>query len=222
MRTVTRHLMPPQVAEDTSSAGVEGNSRLTAATGALLTVLLLIEGVTILDIRGLITLHTAVGLVLIGPVLLKTVSTMYRFGRYYTGRAAYVRKGPPHPILRLIGPLVVVSTVALLGTGIGLLATHGSSGTWLTLHQGSFIVWVALMTVHFLGHLQEAATGTAREFRSHRGDPARRLMPVRMIAVAASLALGIGLAAAFTPPTSSWTLHRHFHDGQSAPLHRAG
>src|SRR5690242_11662712 len=113
-------------------AGVEANSRLTATTGTLLTLLLLVEGFTVLDVRGYITLHTAVGLVLIGPVVLKTMSTMYRFFRYYTGRAAYVEKGPPHIILRLIGPLVVLSTLAVLGTGVALLALHGNSDTWIT------------------------------------------------------------------------------------------
>ena len=41
------------------SPGVEGNSRLTASTGIVLTVLLLIEGFTILDVRGYISLHTS-------------------------------------------------------------------------------------------------------------------------------------------------------------------
>ena len=110
----------PTDAEHVEDSGVEGNSRLTAATGTLLTLLLLVEGFTILDVRGYITLHAAVGLILIGPVALKTVSTMYRFGRYYTGRAAYVRKGPPNIVLRLAGPLVVLSTLAVLATGVVL------------------------------------------------------------------------------------------------------
>src|SRR5947209_20428521 len=99
------------------AAGVEGNSRLTAATGTLLTLLLLVEGFTILDVRGYITLHAAVGLILIGPVALKLASTMYRFARYYRGSEPYVRKGPPHIVLRVLGPLVLLTTLAVLGTG---------------------------------------------------------------------------------------------------------
>ncbi len=58
-----------------SDRGVEGNSRLTATTGLLLIVLLVIEGATILSIRGLITSHIYVGIMLVGPLLLKTAKT---------------------------------------------------------------------------------------------------------------------------------------------------
>ena len=101
--------------------GVEGNTRLTSATGMVLLVLLAVEGVTILSVRQMITLHIVVGVLLLGPVLLKTGSTMYRFTRYYTGAASYRRKGPPHPLLRVLGPLVILSSLALLGTGIALI-----------------------------------------------------------------------------------------------------
>ena len=191
--------------------GVEGNSRITAATGTLLTLLLLVEGVTVLDVRGYITLHAALGLILIGPVALKCASTGYRFVRYYTGHGAYVRNGPPHPLLRLLGPVVILSTLALLGTGVVLLAVHGRSDTWLTLHQGSFIVWVAVMAVHFLAHVLEAIRGTARELRPAGQDPAGRGRTRRLVLVVASLAIGVALAAAFTPSASSWQLHHHEH-----------
>ncbi len=200
-------------------AGVEANSRLTATTGTLLTLLLLVEGFTVLDVRGYITLHTAVGLVLIGPVVLKTMSTMYRFFRYYTGRAAYVEKGPPNVVLRLIGPLVVLSSLAVLGTGVALLALHGKSDTWLTLHQGSFVVWIAVMTLHFLGHLREAALGTAQELQRASGDPARRGKAVRWMVVAVSLVVGVGVAAAFTPSASSWHLHHDGDHGRAGQRH---
>lgn len=192
---------------------MEANSRLTAATGTLLTLLLLVEGFTVLDVRGYITLHTALGLMLIGPVALKCASTGYRFVRYYTGHAAYVRKGPPHLLLRILGPVVILSTLALLGTGVALLAVHGRSDTWLTLHQGSFIVWVAAMTVHFLGHLVEAIRGTAAELRPAGQDPAGRRHALRLLLVAGSLLVGVAVAAAFTPSASSWQLHHH-EDGR--------
>src|SRR3954451_9813552 len=69
------------VRED-SVSGVDGNSRLTAATGMVLLVLLAVEGVTILSVRQMITLHIFVGVMLLGPVLLKSGTTMYRFARY--------------------------------------------------------------------------------------------------------------------------------------------
>jgi hypothetical protein len=188
--------------------GVEGNSRLTSATGLLLIVLLAVEGATILSIRGLITWHIFVGIALAGPLLLKTASTLYRFSRYYSGDEAYVRRGPPHLILRILGPLVNVSTLAVLGTGFGLLGIQrGHGGVVLLAHKASFIVWIGLMTIHVLGHLSEAALASWRELRPIPGDRATRRRTVRTGAVALSLALGIGAAALITPTATSWT-HR--------------
>src|ERR1700760_2290030 len=78
-----------------TDVGVEGNSRLTAANGLLLTILLAVEGLTILSIRGLITLHIFLGLLLLTPIALKLITTTYRFARYYLNAQAYVRRGPP-------------------------------------------------------------------------------------------------------------------------------
>ena len=83
-----------------NSEGTAGNERLTTLTGAILIVLLLVIGVTILRIRQLIDVHLFVGLLLLGPVLLKLASTGYRFVLYYSGNLAYRRKGPPELALR--------------------------------------------------------------------------------------------------------------------------
>jgi hypothetical protein len=64
------------------SAGVNGNERLTAMTGALLLVGFAVEGFTVLQVRQMLVLHVLVGALLIGPVLLKIASTGYRFVRY--------------------------------------------------------------------------------------------------------------------------------------------
>lgn len=116
--------------------GVEGNARLTAANGIVLTLLLLVEGVTILNVRGMLTLHLLVGALLVGPVLLKTATTLYRFVRYYQGAAPYRRKGPPNALLRVLGPLVILSSLTVLGSGFGLLAVDPyHPGLMLNLHQ---------------------------------------------------------------------------------------
>ncbi len=70
------------------SGGVEGNDRLTAASGGLLFLLLAAEGVTILFIRPLLSAHVFIGMLLIPPVALKLGSTGWRFLRYYTGDRA--------------------------------------------------------------------------------------------------------------------------------------
>jgi hypothetical protein len=75
--------------------GVEANELLTSSVAALLTILLLAEGATIIDLSDLLSAHMFVGLALIPPVLLKLASTGYRFARYYTGSPVYRAKGPP-------------------------------------------------------------------------------------------------------------------------------
>ncbi len=77
------------------TGGADGNERLTAAAGAVLLVLFAAEGLTILSIHQLITVHFFLGMLLIGPVLLKAATVCYRFVRYYTGALEYRRKGPP-------------------------------------------------------------------------------------------------------------------------------
>ena len=73
------------------SGGAEGNERLTAITGAVLLVLLAVEGYTIPRIGRLLTLHVFLGMLLLGPVTLKAGSVLYRFARYYTGSEPYRR-----------------------------------------------------------------------------------------------------------------------------------
>src|SRR5213082_1287805 len=99
------------------TAGPEGNARLTTLTGAALLVLLAVEGLTLLSLRTLLSWHIFVGVLVVPLVALKLGSTGYRIFRYYTSRAEYVEAGPPPLLLRLLGPVVGVSTVALLATG---------------------------------------------------------------------------------------------------------
>jgi hypothetical protein len=77
-------------------------------TGAVLLILLAVECYTILRIGRLLTLHVFLGMLLLGPVTLKAGSVLYRFGRYYTRSEPYRRKGPPAPLLRFIGPIIVL------------------------------------------------------------------------------------------------------------------
>jgi hypothetical protein len=128
------------------------NERLTATTATVLLVLLAVEGFTILSVQQLLSVHIVVGLLLIPPVGLKLVSTAYRFTRYYTGNAAYVAKGPPHIIMRLIAPLLVVSTLTVFGTGVALLALGPDNHRDLVLglHKVSFVVWFVVTSLHVL------------------------------------------------------------------------
>lgn len=120
--------------------------------GAVLLAGFAIEGLTILEMHRLLWLHFAVGFLLCGPVLLKIGSTLYRFVMYYTGSAPYVRRGPPMPALRVLGPLVVGTSVAVLGTGVILAVAGPGNGPWLFLHKVSFILWFGVMTIHVLAY----------------------------------------------------------------------
>jgi hypothetical protein len=175
---------------------VEGNARLTAGTAVVLLVLLAVEGVTVLQIHQLLTLHVVVGLLLVPPVLLKMASTTWRFAHYYRGDAAYREKGPPHPVLRVLGPFVVVLTVILFASGTALLlAPNGLGGRLLLIHKASFVLWLAVTAVHVLGHLVETGRLAPRDWMHHT----RRRVPhagVRQLSIAASLVIGAVLAVA--------------------------
>ena len=189
--------------------GVEVNELLTSSAAALLVILLISEGITILDMRGLLGPHMFIGLVLIGPVALKLASTGYRFVRYYTGAPVYVAKGPPHVALRALAPLLVATTVMIFATGVWLLVLGHHSDRVLMLHKVAFIVWSGVFAVHFLAYVPRAA----RSLRDAWATSASRRprAPGRGIAallVATSLCAGLVLALALLPHIGAW--HRDY------------
>jgi hypothetical protein len=185
------------------TGGTAGNGILTTATAALLVALLLAEGVTVLDVRGLLRPHMFIGLVLIGPVLLKLGSTGYRFARYYGGARPYREKGPPVIALRLLAPVLVAATVAVIGTGVALMAIGRRSDALLLAHKASFVVWGAVFAIHFLAYLP-------RVLRSLRADwtAAQRVaVPgagLRAMLLTAALGGGVAIALAALPLITTW------------------
>jgi len=187
-----------------SDRGVEANARLTAMTASVLLVLLAVEGLTLLRIRQLLALHILIGMVLVPPVCLKLGSTFYRFARYYLGSPAYRRKGPPHPVLRMLGPVVAVTTLSLLASGIALLFVPTSSrGPLLLLHKASFVLWFAAMVVHVLGHIRDTARLAPRDWMK-RTQADISGAGLRQWAVAGSVALGIPLGILLMSRAGSW------------------
>jgi hypothetical protein len=144
-----------RLSSSASTAGVVGNARITGTFGAVIFVLLFVEGITILRVQALISLHAFVGMLLVPFVIVKIASTAYRFVRYYRGQAEYTAKGPPPLLLRALGPVVMLTTVAVLATGVGTLLTDRRPAWLLQAHKISFILWFAAMTVHVLGHALE-------------------------------------------------------------------
>lgn len=182
------------VRPESRHGGTEGNRRLTAAVGAVLLILFAIQGVTILFLGRLLTLHFFIGLLLIGPVSLKLATTGYRFVRYYSGSPAYRRQGPPASLLRMLGPFVVATTVAVLTTGVllALLGRHAGPVPLLLLHKASFFCWLAVTGLHVLLHvwrLPRLIGADLRRRAGHHESPAPgRIQRWSLVA----LALGTG------------------------------
>jgi hypothetical protein len=131
----------PSQAAGRLRGGVAGNARLTGAVAVALLVLLAAEGATIPLIGKLLGPHIFIGMMLVPPVMLKMGSTGYRFVRYYAGTEPYLRKGPPAAALRLLAPGVVLTTLALFGTGVALAFASPPSDTLVFAHKLSFIAW---------------------------------------------------------------------------------
>jgi hypothetical protein len=191
--------------EASSEGGVEANARLTAGAAAVLLLLLAVEGVTVLRVRALLSLHVFIGMVLVPPVLLKIGSTTWRFARYYWGSPAYRRKGPPPRVLRVLGPAVVILTVILLASGVGLvIGPHSERHTLLFIHKASFILWFGVMTIHVLGHLIDTARVAPLDWaRRTRRDVAGAT--ARQWGLAVSVVVGAGLGAVMLGPAA------HYH-----------
>jgi len=156
-----------------TAAGPEGNEHLTAMTGAILLAGFAIEGFTILEINRLLWLHFAVGFALCVPVALKVCSTLYRFARYYTGSLPYIRRGPPAPLLRLLGPFVIITSVAVLGTGVFLAISGPGNPSLLFLHKASFVLWFGAMTIHVLAYAPRLPRLLLRGRRHGQPGPSR-------------------------------------------------
>jgi hypothetical protein len=208
------------------TGGPAGNARLTAWTGLILLVMFLAELVTLLDVHGLISWHIALGALLVPPALLKTGTTGWRIVRYYAGDRSYVAAGPPPTLLRILGPLVIASTLAVLASGVVLvLIGPGSSRTELvsllghrvdaiTLHQASFLVWAVATGLHVLARLLPALQAVAPD----RGAGSARV-PGGWVRLGALVV--VGLLAAVTAVvlvrgSSAWQ-HDDFHHFRRPP-----
>lgn len=190
------------------TGGPAGNARLTAWTGVLLLALFLAELVTLLDVRSLIGWHIAIGVLLIPPALLKTATTGWRIARYYAGNAPYRTAGPPPLALRVLGPLVVASTLAVLGTGVVVLLVDPATARdpWLTvgrnpvdlltLHKAAFVVWAVATGLHTLGRLVPAARLTVVRGGAAVAGRASRAATIALAVAASVLAVLLALSVA--------------------------
>jgi hypothetical protein len=188
--------------DPTRRADPAGNERLTAMTGAVLLVLFVAECLTLLNVGHYLTLHVFLGMLLIGPVALKIGSTLWRFTRYYTGSAAYVRRGPPEPLQRVTGPFVMLTTVAVLGTGVMLVVEGPGNGPWDQWHHLSFFLWAFFILIHLASYVPQLP----RKLSGRAGD-VRHVLAARTsrwLLLCGALAAGLGLALATYHLAGNW------------------
>jgi hypothetical protein len=196
-----------------SSGGTRGNELLTALTGGVLIVLLAVIGVTIISLTRLLWVHLFVGMLLIGPVVLKLSSTGYRFVRYYTSNPRYRRKGPPPLPLRLIAPVVVLTTLIVFASGVGLLFIGPSSrDTLLPIHKVSFFVWLVFTAVHVLAHLPTLAHALRSDYLvSTTRTSATAGRAGRALSLTGALAGGVVVAVVVIHQFAPWISAQHLH-----------
>ena len=202
--------------------GPSGNARLTAWTGAVLLVLFLVELVTLLNLDSLLSWHIVVGVLLVPPALLKTASTGWRILGYYTGRRPYRQAGPPPMLLRLLGPLVVATTLAVLGSGLALIALGptasraasltvlGYAVSTLTIHKATFVLWMVVTGLHTLARLVPAW----RILRAGRVPGGRS----RSVLLIGTLVMAGIAAAVLLGPASPWLTTTDLHHGHHRPV----
>jgi hypothetical protein len=97
--------------------------------------------------------------------------------------------------MRVLAPLLVASTGIVFSSGIVLLASGRRAGIWVGIHKTSFIVWLAVFSVHVLVYA----------WRLPRLEFDRRVpgFTVRLALVAATLAIGFWIG-------DETTLHDRF------------
>lgn len=198
--------------------GVVGNERLTALASAALLALLAVEVVTSIRLRTLLSAHVVVGVVLAGPLAVKLGGTGYRFVRYYTRSPSYVRRGPPHLALRVLGPLLVATALVVVGSGIGLMVTGPrNAGLLLPLHGFSVLVFFPLMAIHLVAHLLATPRLVADEWSSVSAAlaPGRG---IRMGVTLGALMLGVLGAMLLLPTTTPWIAWSQTNGQVPAPV----
>lgn len=195
------------------TGGPAGNARLTAWLGITLLLLFLAEGVTLASMHQLIDVHILVGGVLVPLTAAKTATTGWRIVRYYRGMPEYVDAGPPPLVLRVLGPLVVLTALAVLGTGIALVAVGSDSSfqplfgvagfqvSALTLHQAAFVAWLAITALHVLARTVPAVK--LMSGRHHHGPIPGMMLRAVMLLVAVAVSIGCGVAVLHF--SGSWT-----------------
>jgi len=199
-------------------AKVVANERLTALTGAVLLVLILVELVTSAYLRALMSAHIFVGVLLAAPLVIKLASTGYRFVRYYSGSIPFVRRGPPRLPLRVLAVPLVAITIVLFGSGFGLLlAGPAQPGPLLALHNVGTLIWLPMIVIHALAYLRRLPPVVTADLAwrpSSRSDGGRFRLGLNILAVFG----GAAAAMLVLPMDAPWVVWARIVQQAPAPL----
>ena len=223
------------------AAGVAGNTRFTSTLGVVLLSLLILQIASALFF-ALLTynvaffngptydivrpLHFFVGFALLPLIGLKLVSTGWRFTRYYLRGRSYRAAGPPTWIARLIAPLLIVSAISLLASGVEMWSFQNQlSWPWTAIHNVAAFTFVGTLVIHLILHARQAHRETAADLAGRPAVmPSRELEDVREpfggrvtrrvvlgSALVAGAALGAG-ASGWPSPALAWLMPRRVGD----------
>jgi hypothetical protein len=202
MMTMPRANVPSTLTDDAAELGATGNERLTAWAGAALFVGFGLQGITILNMHSWLTAHMLIGISLFIPVGIKIASTGYRFVRYYTNSPAYVRKGPPHIVLRVLAPFLLLNTALVMCSGALIPLSGSYRHSVETLHKLSFATWLVLFGIHVLAYLRRMPQLLTADLMA-RGTT-RSTATQRIVIVAGGGVAGIALALVAMPWVRAW------------------
>jgi hypothetical protein len=191
-----------------------GNLRLTAISGLLLLILLVVVYATGAVFGDLRSAHFFVGFALIPPLALKLASTGWRFAHYYLGTSRYRVAGPPWPLPRLLAPPLVLVTIVAVGSGVVLWAQGTSRGPWSTVHTDSIVVLLLLAGIHLGIHSRRAVIAVQHD----RGNRTYRW---RWGAAVLAIVLGLGLAVGMAGIEPPWHEQARQHHQLAARRDRA-
>src|SRR5260370_9195563 len=95
--------------------------------------------------------------------------------------------------MRLLGPVIVVVTIGVFGTGIELWFFGYRLGFfWAPLHHGSAYLWFGTMAIHVVNYFRRAPDLALADWRDHlRGAFTRASLVVVRLALAAVLAVAL-------------------------------
>ena len=197
---------------------VIAEARFSALFGITLLVIFMAEIMTVPFIAGAVGVHIVIGLIAVPLVLGKLAISTYRFTRFYAGDTEFVEAGPPWLPMRLIAPLLVATTVLVIGSGIEIVVAGPSSfsDTFLgAAHTLLSLIWFFLLGLHALAYYLRSYHSARKDFlavmRRFRGGRRRDGAYLRVGVLIATLVMGWFLALQFQAGIRSW--ENAFHAG---------